>query len=111
MAKAKAKTKTKAKAKPKAKAAAKAAPKKLTAVKEPMTKSAVLMEIADHTGLSRKQVQSVFNELSDVVERHVKKGSCGSFTLPGLLKIKTVKKPARKAPAKAKKPKATSAAK
>ena len=97
MAKAKAKTKTKAKAKPKAKAAAKAAPKKLTAVKEPMTKSAVLMEIADHTGLSRKQVQSVFNELSDVVERHVKKGSCGSFTLPGLLKIKTVKKPARKA--------------
>lgn len=73
------------------------AKKKTTGVKEPMTKSMVVSEIAENTGLSKKEVQSVFNELSDVVERHVKKGACGTFTLPGLLKIKTVKKPARKA--------------
>jgi hypothetical protein len=36
-------------------------------------------------------------ELENVIERHVKKRSVGEFTLPGLLKIKTVKKPAQRA--------------
>ncbi|MFT5011569.1 MAG: nucleoid DNA-binding protein [Patiriisocius sp.] len=74
-----------------------AAPKKLTAIKSKYTKSAILAELADNTELSKKQVTSVLNELSDLIQRHVKKGSAGEFTLPGLLKIKTVKKPARKA--------------
>tara|TARA_R110002072_G_scaffold89232_4_gene199911 strand:- start:34586 stop:34966 length:381 start_codon:yes stop_codon:yes gene_type:complete len=78
-------------------AAKKAAPKKLTAIKNKYTKSAILAEIADNTELSKKQVSNVLNELSDLIERHVKKGGAGEFTLPGLLKIKTVKKPARKA--------------
>ncbi|MFN3236343.1 MAG: HU family DNA-binding protein [Pseudomonadales bacterium] len=79
-------------------AAKKAAPKKrLPAIKEKYTKSAILAEIAENTELSKKQVSSVLDELSDLIERHVKKGSAGEFTLPGLLKIKTVKKPARKA--------------
>ena len=71
--------------------------KKASPVKQAMTKSQVFAEIADSTGLSRKQVASVFNELSIVIERHIKKQSVGQFTLPGLLKIKTIKKPARKA--------------
>ncbi len=70
---------------------------KASAVKEAMTKTAILAEISDNTGLSRKEVSAVFDELSTVIERHVKKRSVGQFTLPGLLKIKTVKKPARKA--------------
>ena len=37
------------------------------------------------------------DELADLIERHIKKGGAGEFTMPGLLKIKTVKKPARKA--------------
>ncbi len=79
-------------------AAKKAAPKKkLTAIKEKYTKSAILAEIAENTELSKKQVSSVLDELSDLIERHVKKNGAGEFTLPGLLKIKTVKKPARKA--------------
>lgn len=79
-------------------AAKKAAPaKKLTAIKSKYTKSAILAEIADSTDLSKKQVSNVLDELSDLIERHVKKGGAGEFTLPGLLKIKTVKKPARKA--------------
>jgi nucleoid DNA-binding protein len=81
-----------------AKAAAKVvAPKKLPAIKAKYTKSAILAEISTNTELSKKQVTSVFNELNDLIARHVKKGSAGEFTLPGLLKIKTVKKPARKA--------------
>jgi nucleoid DNA-binding protein len=79
-------------------AAKKAAPaKKLTAIKEKYTKSSILAEIADNTELSKKQVSNVIDELSDLIQRHVKKGGAGEFTLPGLLKIKTVKKPARKA--------------
>jgi nucleoid DNA-binding protein len=75
-----------------------AAPKKkMTAIKEKYTKSAILAEIADNTELSKKQVAGVLDELSDLIERHVKKGGTGEFTLPGLLKIKTVKKPAQKA--------------
>ncbi|MBO6555014.1 MAG: HU family DNA-binding protein [Pseudomonadales bacterium] len=80
----------------KAKAKAPAAKKK-PAIKAKYTKSAILAEIADNTELSKKQVGAVLDELSDLIERHVKKGGAGEFTLPGLLKIKTVKKPARKA--------------
>jgi nucleoid DNA-binding protein len=71
--------------------------KKASAVQESMTKTQVLSEIAENTGLSKKEVASVFEELSVVIDRHIRKRAIGQFTLPGLLKIKTVKKPARKA--------------
>ncbi len=79
------------------KAKAKAPAKRKPAIKDKYTKSAILAEIAENTELSKKQVGAVLDELSDLIERHVKKGGAGEFTLPGLLKIKTVKKPARKA--------------
>lgn len=79
------------------KSAAKAPAKKLTAIQDKYTKTAILNTIAENTGLSKKEVNSVLDELSDLVERHIKKRACGEFTLPGLLKIKTVKRPARPA--------------
>jgi len=85
------------KAPAKKKAAKKAPAKRLTAVKSRYSKTQILGEIAEKTELSRKQVGAVIDELSDLLERHVKKGSCGEFVLPGLLKVTTVKKPARKA--------------
>ena len=85
----------KATKKPAAKTSAPA--KRLPAIKQKYTKSAILSEISENTDLSKKQVTAVLDELKDLIERHVKKGSTGEFTLPGLLKIKTVKKPARKA--------------
>jgi nucleoid DNA-binding protein len=66
-------------------------------IKEPMSKSAVVTEIAANTGLSRKQVGSVVEELNSVISRHIKKGGAGKFAMPGLFKITTVKKPATKA--------------
>lgn len=77
----------------------KAAPpaKKLVAVKSKFTKSAILNEIATNTSLTKKQVSSVIDELTDLIERHIKKRAVGEFTLPGLLKIKTARKPATKA--------------
>ena len=71
--------------------------RKLTAIKERYTKTQVLNELAENTELSKKQVVAVLDELAVLIERHIKPRSCGEFTLPGLLKVKTVKKPARKA--------------
>lgn len=73
------------------------AAKKKTAIKDKYTKTAILAEIAENTDLSKKQVGAVMDELASLIERHIRKGGAGEFTLPGLLKIKTVKKPARKA--------------
>ncbi len=87
----------KRKAPAKKKAAKKAPAKKLTAIRDRYSKTQLLSDIADKTELSRKQVGSVIDELSDLIERHIKKGSCGEFVLPGMMKITTVKKPARKA--------------
>ena len=67
------------------------------AIKEKYTKSQILTEIAENTDLSRKDVSNVLDELIVLVERHIKKRGCGEFTIPGLLKIVTKKKPAQKA--------------
>ena len=92
---AKAAAKTAAKKAPAKKAPA-APAKKLPALRDKMTKSAMLTEISDKTGLTRKQVDSVLEELEDLIERHIKKRAVGEFTLPGLMKIKSVKRPATK---------------
>lgn len=88
-----------AKKAPAKKAAAKPAPAKrvTTALKESMTKGQILNDIAASTGLNRKQVGAVMDELELLIERSIKKGALGEFTVPGLMKITTVKKPARKA--------------
>lgn len=70
---------------------------KKTALKEPMNRTALYSELAEATGLTKKQVASVVDALGEVIERHIKKNAVGVFTLPGLLKVKTVKKPAQPA--------------
>jgi len=77
--------------------AAAAPAKKPAAVTSKFTKSAILSEIASNTNLTKKQVGSVMDEMTSLIERHIKKRGVGEFTLPGLFKIKTVKRPARKA--------------
>ena len=74
-----------------------AAPKKITAIKDPMSKSALYATIAERTEVSKKDVAAVFDALTDIIDGHVRKRAAGTFTLPGLLKITTVKKPAVKA--------------
>jgi nucleoid DNA-binding protein len=71
--------------------------RKITAAKASMTKSAIMDEIAGNTGLTKKQISSVFGELSVIIERHIKKGSVGKFALPGLMKVEVKRKPATKA--------------
>ena len=59
------------------------------------TKSEVLTQISKDTGLSRKQVGGVFDSLGGVIKKSLRGN--GLFTIPGLLKLKVVKKPATKA--------------
>ncbi len=94
--KATAKRKTTTRKAPARKAAAKST-KSVRAIREPYTKTALYNQIAENTGLSKKQVTAVFDELRNIVEGHVKKGSAQVFTLPGLLKVKVIRKPATKA--------------
>ena len=80
--------------------AAKAAPAKKVAtgpIKDKMTKSQILNDIAEATALNRKQVSAVMDELESLIARSVSKKGLGEFTIPGLMKVVTVKKPARKA--------------
>ena len=80
------------------KAAAKAAPaKRIKTIKEAMTKSAMMTAIADDTGLAKKDVAAVFESMGTIINGHIKKGGAGTCTVPGLMKIKTVRKPATKA--------------
>jgi DNA-binding protein HU-beta len=59
------------------------------------TKSEILASISKDTDLSRKQVSAVFDSLSAVIRKSLR--GHGIVTLPGLLKLKVVKKPASKA--------------
>jgi DNA-binding protein HU-beta len=62
------------------------------------TKSEIYAQIAEDTGLTRKDVAAVFESLNGVIKKNLGgRGGPGLFTLPGLLKMRVVKKPARKA--------------
>lgn len=86
--------------KKKAAAKKKVAKKKVavaSTAKKPPTKSEILNHIAGETELSRKEVSAVLDSLSGLIEKNLKARGPGFFNMPGLLKIKVVKKPAVKA--------------
>jgi len=58
------------------------------------TKSAVFQALAEKTGRSRKEIAGVFDALTDYIHSQLSKKGPGVFTVPGLLKIKRVEKPA-----------------
>jgi nucleoid DNA-binding protein len=68
------------------------------AIKDPLNKSQMISAIAEGCGMSKKEVSAVMDELASVIHRHLKKrGGAGQCTVPGLMKIKTIRKPATKA--------------
>jgi len=71
--------------------------KKKAAAQKPLTKSQVLAGLADETGLTKKQVGEVLEALGTMIGKNVGKRGPGVFTVPGLVKIKVVRKPATKA--------------
>ena len=72
-------------------------PAKIKAVKEKMTKSQILSALAKDSSVSKKEVIAVMRSLERLIEANISKRAVGEFTLPGLMKIVTVRKPAVKA--------------
>jgi len=63
--------------------------------KKPTTKSEILGHLSEKTGLKRKEVSAVFDELGNLIKRDLK--SIGLFNVVGLMKVKVVHKPAQPA--------------
>ena len=82
----------------KKKTAKKSAKKKAAAkvAKKPTTKAESFTYIADKTGLTKKDVGAVFESLTTLIKRDIKRNGPGVYTVPGLMKIKVVRKPATK---------------
>ncbi len=73
-----------------------AATKKTAAVKS-ATKGEIYAELATKTGLSKKQVSTVFDGLAELIGKHLGKKGPGLFVIPGMLKLRVVRKEATKA--------------
>lgn len=71
--------------------------KKLLSPNKPYTKTELLGTLCESTGLQKKQVSALFGELETIIAVHLTKQGPGQFTIPGLMKITVVKKPATKA--------------
>ena len=71
--------------------------KKAATVKKAPTKSQIQSFIAEETGLTKKDIDAVFSALNILIRKNLSRRSGpGDFTVPGLMKIKIVRKPATK---------------
>jgi nucleoid DNA-binding protein len=59
-----------------------------------LSKSEIIAALSDSTGLTKAQVNSLFESLAGLVGKNIGAGGPGIFMLPGLLKIKVIRKPA-----------------
>jgi nucleoid DNA-binding protein len=58
------------------------------------TKTAMVQDLAERTGLTKKQVATFFDELTNYLKQELGKKGPGLVNLAGLLKIKRVEKKA-----------------
>lgn len=73
-------------------------PTKLTSIAVKQTKTQIIQAIAEDTELTRKQVSAVFDSLAALIQRNMQKRGSGEFSIPQAgIKIRRVRKPARKA--------------
>ncbi len=81
----------------KSKSAAKKAAVVVRPVKERLTKSAMVGQIAERASLTRSQVSEVMGALEGLMLGSVHPNGSGEFMFPGLFKVTLRKVPARKA--------------
>ena len=65
--------------------------------KKPMTKTEIVASLSEATDLTKQQVTGLFDEFAKLIERNLGEEGPGVFTIPGLMKIKIVRKPATEA--------------
>lgn len=73
------------------------AKKKAAATKKPMTKSEILTSLSESSGFTKKEVAGLLEDLGALIGKNLKKNGPGVFNIPGLMKVKCVRKPATKA--------------
>jgi nucleoid DNA-binding protein len=73
---------------------AKAAPKAVS-VKSVLSKSQLIVHLADHSGTDKKAVKAVLGSLESTITAAVNKKGAGTFVLPGLFKVASVAVAAR----------------
>ncbi len=61
-----------------------------------LTKAQVVAELAEMSELDKKSVSRVFDKLQELIKKQLGSRGPGEFVIPGLLKLKAVKKPASK---------------
>jgi nucleoid DNA-binding protein len=61
-----------------------------------LTKSQVISELAEATELDRKSINRVFDGLTDIIKKQLGSRGPGEFVIPGIIKLRAVKKPATK---------------
>lgn len=72
------------------------AKKKATANK-PRTKTEIFSDLADKTGLTKKQVSAVFDEIQAQIKKDLSPRGPGAYNFPGLMKVYIHTRPAQKA--------------
>jgi nucleoid DNA-binding protein len=76
---------------------AKKKPFKITAATKRRSRADTVNQIAQATDLKSRQVKDVLGVLTDLMAADLSKKGCGEFNFNGLMKLKTVNKPATKA--------------
>jgi nucleoid DNA-binding protein len=61
------------------------------------TKAEIYSTLAEKTGLSKKDISSVFTAMNEMIGKELGKKGPGMFIVPSLLKLRVVRKPATKA--------------
>ena len=64
---------------------------------KPLTKTEILRNISESTGLAKKDVVLVLEHLTNEIQKALKGSGIGVFSIPGLVKIERRKVPARPA--------------
>jgi len=72
------------------------ADKKPAAAAKRMTKAQIVSALAEQAGLDKKSVTKLFDALSEVIKAQLGAKGPGEFVVPGLVKLKAVKKAATK---------------
>ena len=70
--------------------------KKAAAAGKPMAKSEMLNALAEANDMSRKEVSDFLDTLGELIGKNLSKKGPGVVNIPGLMKIKVVRKPATK---------------
>ena len=72
-------------------------PAKISAASKARTKGDVFKTIADHVGITRKDVAGVFDALGQIISADLGKSGPGVVNVGGLMKVTVQRKPATKA--------------